>query len=180
MKYFWRFFSSWMAWAKLTLNFRGPNKTFSCSLFSFFFFSFSLWEIKYKKSLLKISKIPPWQPQCSNSHLIHFFSSTFSWTFHSTAFTHVSAISDGKCLACTYRSKFVEVSVGINHNVDELLAGTLTQIRLKKEHCELQVFIEFSFVRCVWVSFKGKLIGLSVLGVNRSGVFIGQRFYDVL
>ncbi|CRK95398.1 CLUMA_CG008695, isoform A [Clunio marinus] len=45
---------------------------------------------------------------------------------------------DGKCLACTYRAKFVEVSVGINHNVDELLAGTLTQIQLKKEHCELQ------------------------------------------
>lgn len=48
---------------------------------------------------------------------------------------------DGKCLACTYRAKFVEVSVGINHNVDELLAGTLTQIRLKKEHCELQVIV---------------------------------------
>lgn len=47
--------------------------------------------------------------------------------------------SDGKCLACTYRAKFVEVSVGINHNVDELLAGTLAQIRLKKEQCELQV-----------------------------------------
>lgn len=45
---------------------------------------------------------------------------------------------DGKCMACTYRVKFIEVSVGINHNVDELLAGTLTQIRLKKEHCELQ------------------------------------------
>ncbi|KAG5673827.1 hypothetical protein PVAND_003841 [Polypedilum vanderplanki] len=44
---------------------------------------------------------------------------------------------DGKCLACTYRVKFIEVSVGINHNVDELLAGTLTQIRLKKEYCEL-------------------------------------------
>jgi hypothetical protein len=42
-------------------------------------------------------------------------------------------------MACTYRVKFIEVSVGINHNVDELLAGTLTQIRLKKEHCELQV-----------------------------------------
>jgi len=47
--------------------------------------------------------------------------------------------TDGKCMACTYRVKFIEVSVGINHNVDELLAGTLTQIRLKKEHCELQV-----------------------------------------
>jgi hypothetical protein len=42
-------------------------------------------------------------------------------------------------MACTYRVKFIEVSVGINHNVDELLAGTLTQIRLKKQHCELQV-----------------------------------------
>lgn len=48
--------------------------------------------------------------------------------------------SDGKCLACTFRAKFIEVSVGINHNVDELLAGTLTQIRLKKEHNILQVW----------------------------------------
>ncbi|XP_057663535.1 GTP-binding protein REM 1 isoform X2 [Diorhabda carinulata] len=38
---------------------------------------------------------------------------------------------DGKCLACTYRAKFIEISVGINHNVDELLVGVLTQIRLK-------------------------------------------------
>ncbi|XP_060534784.1 GTP-binding protein REM 1 isoform X2 [Cylas formicarius] len=38
---------------------------------------------------------------------------------------------DGKCLACTFRAKFVEISVGINHNVDELLVGILTQIRLK-------------------------------------------------
>ncbi|KAF4520814.1 hypothetical protein B566_EDAN002392 [Ephemera danica] len=38
---------------------------------------------------------------------------------------------DGKCLACTYRSKFTEISVGINHNVDELLVGILSQIRLK-------------------------------------------------
>ncbi|XP_017773796.1 PREDICTED: GTP-binding protein GEM-like [Nicrophorus vespilloides] len=38
---------------------------------------------------------------------------------------------DGKCLACTFRSKFIEISVGINHNVDELLVGILTQIRLK-------------------------------------------------
>lgn len=38
---------------------------------------------------------------------------------------------DGKCLACTTRSKFIEISVGINHNVDELLVGILTQIRLK-------------------------------------------------
>ncbi|XP_037035629.1 GTP-binding protein RAD [Bradysia coprophila] len=45
---------------------------------------------------------------------------------------------DGRCLACTFRAKFIEVSVGINHNVDELLAGTLTQIRLKKENNILQ------------------------------------------
>lgn len=45
---------------------------------------------------------------------------------------------DGKCLACTFRAKFIEVSVGINHNCDELLAGTLTQIRLKKEQNLLQ------------------------------------------
>ncbi|CAH1099737.1 unnamed protein product [Psylliodes chrysocephalus] len=38
---------------------------------------------------------------------------------------------DGKCMACTYRAKFIEISVGINHNVDELLVGVLTQIRLK-------------------------------------------------
>ncbi|GLV34430.1 Rad Gem/Kir family member 3 [Carabus blaptoides fortunei] len=41
---------------------------------------------------------------------------------------------DGKCLACTYRSKFIEISVGINHNVDELLVGVLNQIRLKNVH----------------------------------------------
>ncbi|XP_044737529.1 GTP-binding protein REM 1 isoform X2 [Chrysoperla carnea] len=39
---------------------------------------------------------------------------------------------DGKCLACTYRAKFIEISVGINHNVDELLVGILSQIRLKE------------------------------------------------
>ncbi|XP_045450599.1 ras-related protein Rap-2b [Melitaea cinxia] len=40
---------------------------------------------------------------------------------------------DGKCLACTYKAKFIEVSVGINHNVDELLVGILNQIRLKRQ-----------------------------------------------
>ncbi|KRT81498.1 ADP ribosylation factor [Oryctes borbonicus] len=43
---------------------------------------------------------------------------------------------DGKCLACTYRAKFIEISVGINHNVDELLVGVLTQIRLKSLQVE--------------------------------------------
>ncbi|XP_017150387.1 GTP-binding protein RAD isoform X2 [Drosophila miranda] len=45
---------------------------------------------------------------------------------------------DGKCLACTFGAKFIEVSVGINHNCDELLAGALTQIRLKKDQNMLQ------------------------------------------
>lgn len=45
---------------------------------------------------------------------------------------------DGKCMACTHKTKFIEVSVAINHNVDELLAGLLTQIRLKKAHCAAQ------------------------------------------
>lgn len=63
-------------------------------------------------------------------------------------------------MACTYRVKFIEVSVGINHNVDELLAGTLTQIRLKKEHCELQVsddieFFVFSHVPYSCIAYLG-------------------------
>ncbi|TDG48289.1 hypothetical protein AWZ03_005244 [Drosophila navojoa] len=50
------------------------------------------------------------------------------------SFTRAKQIlSHGKCLACTFGAKFIEVSVGINHNCDELLAGTLTQIRLKKD-----------------------------------------------
>ncbi|KAL0271256.1 UNVERIFIED_CONTAM: hypothetical protein PYX00_008404 [Menopon gallinae] len=44
---------------------------------------------------------------------------------------------DGKCLACTFRAKYIEVSVGINHNVDELLVGILNQIRLKLAHAHL-------------------------------------------
>ncbi|XP_050429291.1 GTP-binding protein GEM isoform X2 [Adelges cooleyi] len=40
--------------------------------------------------------------------------------------------NEGRYLACTCRAKFIEVSVGINHNVDELLVGILTQIRLKR------------------------------------------------
>lgn len=65
----------------------------------------------------------------------HFHSKN---TFY-TIIIEFMKFSDGRCLACTFRAKFIEVSVGINHNVDELLAGTLTQIRLKKEHNILQV-----------------------------------------
>uniref|UniRef100_T1J511 GTP-binding protein RAD n=1 Tax=Strigamia maritima TaxID=126957 RepID=T1J511_STRMM len=38
---------------------------------------------------------------------------------------------DGKSLATAHDSKFIETSSGINHNVDELLVGILSQIRLK-------------------------------------------------
>ncbi|XP_057320283.1 GTP-binding protein REM 1 isoform X2 [Microplitis mediator] len=42
---------------------------------------------------------------------------------------------DGKYSAYTYHAKFIEISVGINHNVDELLVGVLHQIRLKRQIC---------------------------------------------
>ena len=57
----------------------------------------------------------------------------------------LDSFTDGKCMACMYRVKFIEVSVGINHNVDELLAGTLSQIRVKREQCELQVLIKDNY-----------------------------------
>lgn len=43
---------------------------------------------------------------------------------------------EGKSVATAYDCKFIETSVGINHNVDELLVGILTQIRLKLENPE--------------------------------------------
>ncbi|XP_013165553.1 PREDICTED: uncharacterized protein LOC106116315 isoform X2 [Papilio xuthus] len=43
---------------------------------------------------------------------------------------------EGKSLATSYECKFIETSVGINHNVDELLVGLLTQIRLKQQHAD--------------------------------------------
>jgi len=39
-------------------------------------------------------------------------------------------------MATAYDCKFIETSVGINHNVDELLVGLLSQIRLKLENPE--------------------------------------------
>jgi GTPase SAR1 family protein len=40
--------------------------------------------------------------------------------------------SEGRALAFKYSSKFVETSVAINDKVDDLLAGTLKQIRLRE------------------------------------------------
>lgn len=71
-------------------------------------------------------------------HFDYFINNYFQFQLFSVIFFLIS-FSDSKCLACTYRAKFIEVSVGINHNVDELLAGILTQIRLKKEQNTVQV-----------------------------------------
>ncbi|KAL9918565.1 rad, Gem/Kir family member 1 isoform 3-T4 [Glossina fuscipes fuscipes] len=46
------------------------------------------------------------------------------------------SIEEGKAMATAYDCKFIETSVGINHNVDELLVGLLSQIRLKLENPE--------------------------------------------
>ncbi|XP_076658807.1 rad, Gem/Kir family member 3 isoform X2 [Halictus rubicundus] len=45
--------------------------------------------------------------------------------------TRVVSRQDGKCMACSHRVKYAEISVAINHNVDHLLVGILHQIRLK-------------------------------------------------
>lgn len=39
-------------------------------------------------------------------------------------------------MATSYDCKYIETSAGINHNVNELLVGILTQIRLKLENPE--------------------------------------------
>ena len=41
-------------------------------------------------------------------------------------------LTDGKALAMKYGVKYIETSPGINHNVDELLVGMLTQIKLRE------------------------------------------------
>ncbi|XP_055838703.1 bromodomain-containing protein DDB_G0270170 isoform X2 [Episyrphus balteatus] len=48
---------------------------------------------------------------------------------------HITS-EEGKAMATAYDCKFIETSVGINHNVDELLVGLLSQIRLKLENPE--------------------------------------------
>nr|CAI5842735.1 unnamed protein product [Callosobruchus analis] len=50
--------------------------------------------------------------------------------------SRVVTTEEGKSMATSYDCKYIETSVGINHNVDELLVGILTQIRLKLENPE--------------------------------------------
>lgn len=67
-------------------------------------------------------------------------------------------------MATAYDCKFIETSVGINHNVDELLVGLLSQIRLKLENPEKSRLVAetlfslrltlaqlFLFLLCSWV-----------------------------
>lgn len=60
--------------------------------------------------------------------------------FHGIRCNHLTTyfvkFSEGKQMATQYDCKFIETSVGINHNVDELLVGLLSQIRLKLENPE--------------------------------------------
>ena len=46
------------------------------------------------------------------------------------------SFSEGKLIAQNTKVKFIEASVGIQHNIDELLVGVLKQIRLKREKSE--------------------------------------------
>lgn len=52
------------------------------------------------------------------------------FSFNADTCAHVR-FSVGKQMATRYDCKFIETSVIINYNVDELLVGILTQIRLK-------------------------------------------------
>ena len=45
----------------------------------------------------------------------------------------ILSFPEGKKLAMSFGAKFIETSVGIQHNVDELLVGVLKQIRLHEE-----------------------------------------------
>lgn len=55
---------------------------------------------------------------------------------HHSLYNNPVLFSEGKSIATAYDCKYIETSVGINHNVDELLVGILTQIRLKLENPE--------------------------------------------
>lgn len=41
--------------------------------------------------------------------------------------------TEAKEMACKFECKYSEISAGLKHNVDELLVGLVTQIKLKAE-----------------------------------------------
>ena len=49
---------------------------------------------------------------------------------------YLHIFAEGKLIAQNTKVKFIEASVGIQHNIDELLVGVLKQIRLKREKSE--------------------------------------------
>ncbi|XP_023245953.1 uncharacterized protein LOC106642389 [Copidosoma floridanum] len=69
--------------------------------------------------------------------------------------TRVVSSQDGRCLACTYRAKFKEISVGINHNIDDLLVGILSQIRLKVNQHQSQAASSGSTDSEHWYKSRG-------------------------
>lgn len=47
--------------------------------------------------------------------------------------------TDARAVSDRYHCKYVEISVVLNHNVDELLVGIVRQVRLRRNSIELQV-----------------------------------------
>ena len=45
----------------------------------------------------------------------------------------MQSITDGRDLAISFNAKFIEISVGMNHKCDDLLVGSLRQLRLKHQ-----------------------------------------------
>ena len=51
---------------------------------------------------------------------------------------HAFVFSEAVALCKKYNSKFIEVSCALNHQVDEMLVGLVTQIRLHKKRLRRQ------------------------------------------
>ena len=62
-----------------------------------------------------------------------FYRETLPQNFVSENYNCSILFVEGKTLAQNTKVKFIEASVGIQHNIDELLVGVLKQIRLKRE-----------------------------------------------
>lgn len=103
--------------------------------------------------------------------------------------------SEGKAMATAYDCKFIETSVGINHNVDELLVGLLTQIRLKLENPEKtrwdttqqarrahHITVSFCFARQIQrfipKAFVSKIKATRMFTSRRYNMFIWQSGYE--
>ncbi|GFU03265.1 GTP-binding protein REM 1 [Nephila pilipes] len=65
---------------------------------------------------------------------------------------------EGRAMADKYDIKYIETSVGFNHNVDELLVGIVTQIRLKKSqhHNEHSTSVKNFIARSMKFTYKAR------------------------